>query len=391
MTQALLHGIEPLHDFDAARQAGGAGSGGHGRRLRAVRLAAERVRDRFASGPRVVSVRTMNQTTAPYPTKYAFFGAAVSPAPFVSLTHRCTLVQFLQGGALKNLLFNPTDVDAARTTPYFARLLEQFKHVPESWLATRYEDVEVQLARWGITPADIDYVAFDHFHIQDLRSLLGTTDDTRSPRAPRFPHATLLAPRAEWEDWDDLHPLQQAFFIRDGKKGVREDRVALTTGDLLLGDGLMLVRTPGHTCGNQTLFLNTDSGVWGISENGTCVDNWSPLESSIKGLAATCRKQDLDIILNSNTPEAAADQYTSMVLERTIVDRVKRAPAFVQMFSSSEVTPTLIAPALTPTVLHVAITSGDIAKPSQRTTSTGGLSAGGAGGGGAWRPSCNSQ
>ena len=381
--KALLHGTTALQDFDAAWQGGGAAMGGHGRRLRALRLAAERVRDRFASGPRVVSVRTMNQTTAPYPTKYAFFGAAISPAPFVSLTHRCVLVQFLQRGALKNLLFNPTDVEAARTTPYFARLIEQFKILPESVLATRYEDVEKQLARWGIAPADIDYVAFDHFHIQDLRSLLGTQ---RGDRAPRFPNATLLAPKTEWDDWDDLHPLQQAFFIRDGKKGVREDKVAFTTGDLLLGDGLMLVRTPGHTCGNQTLFLNTDSGVWGISENGTCVDNWSPLESSIRGLASTCRKQDLDIILNSNTPEAAAEQYASMVLERTIVDRVKRAPAFVQMFSSSEVTPTLLAPALTPTVLHVAITSGDVAKPSQRMTSTGGLA-----GGGAWRPSLNDQ
>jgi hypothetical protein len=128
----------------------------------------------------------------------------------------------------------------------------------------------------------------------------------------------------------------------------------------------MLVRTPGHTSGNQTLFLNTDQGVWGISENGTCADNWAPLESKIPGLAFTCRAQDLDLVINSNTPEGGAEQYTSMVLERTIVDRVKRAPAFVQMFPSSEVTPTVTAPGLSPTLLHRSITSGDIIKPSRR-------------------------
>src|SRR5262249_48584851 len=134
-----------------------------------------------------------------------------------------------------------------------------------------------------------------------------------------------------------------------------------SSGDFALGDGVMLLRTPGHTSGNQTLFLNTEQGVWGISENGTCADSWSPLDSKIKGLAATCRKQDLDIILNATTLEGGADQYTSMVLERTIVDRVKRAPAFVQMFPSSEVTPNLATPGVTPTLLHRAITVGQVA------------------------------
>ena len=80
-----------------------------------------------------------------------------------------------------------------------------------------------------------------------------------------------------------------------------------------------------------------------------------------------CKKQDLDIVLNANTPELGAVQYTSMVLERTIVDRVRRAPAFVQMFSSSEVTPSLLAPGLSPTILHRAITHGEIARPAART------------------------
>ena len=331
----------------------------HGARLRALRTAAERLRDKFASGSRVVSVRTFPLTTLAYPTRYAFGAFAFSPSPFVTLTHRCALVQFMQGGTLKNLLFNPTDIDGAKTTPFFARLIDQFGETLSKLLAKSYDPLEAQLARIGVGKADIDYVAFDHFHTQDLRGLLGTADGAR---AARFPNATLIAARVEWDDWDDLHPYQRAWFVRDGKTGVNTDTLALTSKDLMLGDGVMLLRTPGHTSGNQTLFLNTDSGVWGISENGTAADNWSPLESKIAGLAFTCKMQDLDVVVNSNTPEGGAQQYTSMVLERAIVDRVKRAPGFVQMFPSSEVTPSLTAMGLTPTLLHRAITSGEIAK-----------------------------
>jgi hypothetical protein len=338
----------------------------HGMQLRALRRAAEKLRDRFVGGPRCVSVRTMPLSTLAYPTRYAFWAAAFAPAPFVMMTHRCVLVQFLEHGKLRNLLFNPTDIECAKTTPFFARMIETIGPKLTDMVAGKFDSLESQLARLGVRPEDIDYTAFDHFHTQDLRNLLGTEDGARKPR---FPNAKLLAPRSEWEDWDDLHPFQRAWFVRDGKLGVRTDNVVLTDGDFSLGDGVMLLRTPGHTSGNQTLFLNTDSGVWGISENGTCADNWSPLDSRIKGLAFLCKKQDLDVVLNANTPEYGALQYSSMILERTIVDRVRRAPAFVQMFPSSEVTPSMLAPGLTPSLLHRALTHGEVARPAARPES----------------------
>jgi hypothetical protein len=300
-------------------------------------------------------------TKLAYPTKYALYGAAFSPVPLVTLHHRCVLVQFMQGGELKNLLFNPTDVEAAKATPFFARLVQQFGPRLTRALQGPRTPLEAQLADFGLSLADIDYIAFDHFHTQDLRPQLGT-----KAVPARFPNAILLAPEAEWHDWDDLHPLQRAWFVEDGKRAVCQEKVALTAGDLLLGDGVMLLRTPGHTSGNQTLFLHTESGVWGISENGTACDNWSPFDSKIVGLAKACRKLDLDLLLNSNTPESAADQYTSMILERTIVDRVQRAPAFVQMFPSSEMVPSALAPGLSPTIRHGAITSGTVARPAER-------------------------
>ncbi|HVJ93068.1 MAG TPA: hypothetical protein VM580_24880 [Labilithrix sp.] len=355
----MIPGAERIVDLDKAWN-----EPHRGPQLRAIRRTAERLRGKFVGGPRCVAVRTLPLTTLAYPTRYAFWAAAFTPAPFVTLSHRCVLVQFFQRGELKHLLFNPTDIDGARRTPYFARILEQLGDRLSDLVAKRFEPLEQQLARLGIGPEDIDYIAFDHFHMQDLRNLLGTGD---GKHVARFPNAKLLAPKNEWEDWDDLHPLQRAWFVRDGKLGVRTEKVVLTDGDLLLGDGVMLLRTPGRTSGNQTLFLNTDSGIWGISENGTCADSWSPLESRIRGLASLCKKHDLDVVLNANTPEYGATQYTSMILERTIVDRVRRAPAFVQMFPSSEVTPSFLAPGLSPTLLHRAITHGELSRPVARS------------------------
>lgn len=360
-SQAPDGGLERIADLDDAWMVPR-----HGPQLRALRSVAERLRDRFANGPRAVAVRTLPLTTLPYPTRYAFWSAALTLAPFVLLTHRCVLVQFMKGGELKNLLFNPTDVEAAKATPFFARLIATLGPGASRMAGKKHDPIETQLARLGIAPEDVDYVAFDHFHTQDLRGLLG---ESERGTPPRFPNATLLAPRAEWEDWDDLHPMQRAWFVRDGKLGVRTDRVLLTDGNLVLGDGVMLLRTPGHTSGNQTLFVNTDEGVWGVSENGTCADSWSPLESRIKGLRLLCDKQDLDVVLNANTPEYAALQYTSMILERTLVSRVRRAPAFVQMFPSSELAPSVIAPGLRATLEHGSIDHGTLVRPRRRAVS----------------------
>ncbi len=340
----------------------------HGLRHERVMAGARALRARVEAMPECVSVRTLPVTTLPYPTRYAFQGAAASPAPFVTLTHRALLVQFRQGGRTRALLFNPTDVERSRKTPFFARLEARVGERVARLMATQYEPFEAQLAKLGLSPEDIDYVAFDHFHTQDVRGLLGTADGHVTPR---FPNAKLLAPRVEWEEWLHLHPMQRAWYVADGRDGVREENLVLTDGDLALGDGVMLVRTPGHTVGNQTLFVKTSRGVWGCSENGTCVDNWSPKHSRVAGVALTAKHQDLDIILNSNTPEGAACQYTAMSLERAMVDPIPAAPEFVQMFSSSEVTPALLAPGLSPSYQLQKIEHGAVESASKPADSVG--------------------
>jgi hypothetical protein len=315
--------------------------------------------DALRAGPRVTALRTLPTSAAPYPTRFGFNGAVpvLMPRGLLMIQNRSLLLQVQTEAGLKNVLFNPTDGPANQATPFYARLTES---VP-NWLVRPFlpkaNRCAAQLAELGLSCADIDLIAFDHFHTQDLRPLLGT-----STLPARFPNAYLLAPRAEWEQWDDLPMLQRAWFVPDGKRDVPRERVVLFDADVSLGKGLMLVRTPGHTSGNQTLFVNTERGVFGCSENGICADNWSPRASKLLGLRRAAEALDLDVMVNANTPENMVQQQESMLLERAIVDRVPERPDMFQMFASSEVSWSLLAPHVRPTHSFGAITSGELVR-----------------------------
>ncbi len=351
--------IRKLHDLDAAWAVSSAGP-----RLEAVRLAAERLGDSFRAGPKVSAVRTLPITNLPYPTSFAFNRAVPMPIPYVRMHHRCQLVQVATEDGVKNVLFNPTDWQASAETPFF----KQLREAPGGHAAERLFEHDPplvdQLRALGLGAEDVDVIAFDHFHTQDVRPLLGSEEPLADggALAARFPNAYLLAPRCEWIDWDDLHPLQSAWFIREGKRGVPSERVVLTENDLWLGPGCLLMRTPGHTSGNQTLFAYGRDGVFGTSENGCSADSWAPYESTIPGLRSYARTYGAEVVLNSNTPELGAQQYTSMILEKTLADRVPSAPAFVQMFPSSEVTPWLFAPGIKPAMLFERMDHGLVAR-----------------------------
>lgn len=324
-----------------------------GPKLDMMRAEAKKLGDELRSGPKVVAVKTLDLTTLLYPTTFAFNRAATLPWPYVQMFHRCLLVQVMAEGELKNILFNPTDYEASKATPYFAKMINKVGERGAKLIAKQYGHVDEQLTKLGLSPEDIDVIAFDHFHTQDVRRQLG--DGTRSAT---FPNAVLLAPRKEWEDWGHLHPLQKSWFVADGKKGIPDSKVVLTDGDLALGDGCVLLQTPGHTTGNQTLFAHADEGVFGCSENGTSADNWAPTESRIPGLKKQAELYEFEVVLNTNTPELWAEQYTSMILERELVDRVPGLPEFVQMFPSSEVTPSAFAPGIRPSMIFQNRDSG---------------------------------
>lgn len=341
--------IRALHDLDDAWQVGASGP-----RQRAVESAGRRVGDALREAARVVSVRTLPTSAAPYPVRFAFNGA--TPGALLLIQNRSLLIQVRAAGELKNILYNPTDGPANQRTPYYAKLAASTPSIFNRPFLPKPNRAAEQLAALGLRCEDIDVIAFDHFHTQDLRPLLGGSGLTA-----RFPNAYLLAPRAEWSDWDDLPQCQRAWFVPDGKRGVPAERVILTDRDLVLGEGALLLRTPGHTSGNQTLFACADRGVFGSSENGTSADSWAPSCSRIPGVRRQAKLFDVDVIINSNTPELCGQQYISMMLERAVVDRVPDRPELYQMFPSSEVTPHWLAPHIRPAYLFGTIESGQVA------------------------------
>ena len=349
-----LRWIHSLHDLDDARSVGLPGA-----RIDALMRAGRSLGDELKSGPRVRAVKTFTITPLIYPTRFAFNGVVPLPWPFIVMIHRTLLVQVDTDEGVKNLLFNPTDPEASqRGTPFFCKVTASIRRVApfaESLMKRKNRPLVEQLADVGVTPDDIDVIAFDHFHTQDLRPILGT--DTTSGR---FPNALLLAPRREWEHWDSLHPMQRAWFVAEGKQGIPTDKVILTDHDLAIAGGALLLQTPGHTVGNQTLFVHGGDGVFGCSENGCSADNWSPRASSIPGMRRYADLYDVDVVLNSNTPELGGEQYASMILERSVVDTVPGRPEQVQMFPSSEVTPSPLAPGVTPKMLFGDRDSGTL-------------------------------
>ncbi len=342
-----------LTELDAAWTVRGAGA-----RLDAIRRAGRRVRDKILAGGPAICVRTSDIATFPYPTAFGLQGVASSPAPYVFMRNRMHLVQVAVGGRPVSILVNPTDAERSKGAPFFARMEERYGALATRMIAKVHTSIPAALASWNVAPGDIDYITFDHLHVQDVRGLLAPGTNG----AVYLPNAKLLVQRAELDTLASLHPLQAYWYVPDAIAGIPADRIVVLEGDYLIGGGFAMIRTPGHTAGNHSLVVVTDRGAWTISENGICLDAYAPGLSQIRGVARHARDQGVEVILNANTREGSLDQYTSMVLEKTIADGVPDHPELPQHFPSSELVPHVLAPGLSPTYTHGAITHGQPAR-----------------------------
>jgi hypothetical protein len=332
-------GIKPFHEFDHA-----AATWPRGARLEAVREGADEFRARFKAQGQVVGVRTVDLVSAAYPARYAFGGAARGVVnPYVNILNRLVLVQFRDfEGGLRTLVWEPTVPEGSSEAPFYAQLIERYGDFVFQRIASRqFHTVAEALALSGLTPANADYVAFDHLHVQDMRMLMGTVQPVEGEPAPPpaiVPNARFLCQRREVDTFASPHPMQWAWYVPRGMDHVIDDRLVLLDGDVELGVGVALVSTPGHTDGNQSLALNTPDGVWMSSENGVCADNWHPHLSKIPGLKREAEFMGREVILNSNTLEDSIDQYDSMVKEKAIADPHRSDPRWMNVFPSSELT-----------------------------------------------------
>src|SRR5437867_954099 len=141
---------------------------GSGARLDAVRRAGRRLRERILASGAARCVRTADVATFPYPTKYGLQGVASSPLPYLFMRNRMHLVQVAQGGRTVTILVNPTDSERSAAAPYFARLEERYGKLARTLLSRMHNTVAAALAQWDVAPEAIDYITFDHLHVQDV-------------------------------------------------------------------------------------------------------------------------------------------------------------------------------------------------------------------------------
>ena len=341
-----------------------------GRRLEAVRAGAAAYRERFVRQGTVRAVHSVDVAAAPYPSRFAFQGYSAHLNPFITIVNRMFVVQF-EGfdGTLRTLVWEPTVAAGSARAPFYAGLERLVgKRLAHRVFTKYYDDPDAVLPRLGLTNDDVDYVSFDHLHVQDVRMVMGSTTlvpGEREPRRPLFPNARLLVHRTELDTLLDPHPMQWAWYVDGGADGVPAERVAAFTGDVELGVGVSLLHTPGHTDGNHSLVLNTPDGVWVCSENGMAADSWQPELSRIPGVRRQARFYGREVVLNANTLEDSLDQYDSMVLEKTLASPSPRDPRWLQVIPSSECTSWRRQWPLRPTFTHGGLAYGRIVAPQR--------------------------
>lgn len=345
-----------LHHFDGARAAARPLD-----RVENVRAAGDALRRELSAGAPVPYYRSMELVRVPYPSKFGYLNGFGTLPPFIHLCNRLFVVQFQAADGLKTLLVSPSDWEHQRATPFFRRLDESmgpFSRLGEALVFRKVSTVLERLAEIGLAPEDINYLTYDHLHTQNVTRWLGTNGT-----AAIFPNAKLLVMREEWESAQALLPWHNQWYCPGGIDGVPMDRVMLLDHDVLLGEGVALIRTKGHTEGNHSIVVHTPDGVKVTSENGVSLDAYVPEHSRIPGVAEFARVTGAEVILNGNTQEYAVDQYLSMVQEKAIAGPNPRDERLPNLAPSSESVGFWLFPRTTPTFAVGDLHFGSLQRP----------------------------
>ena len=127
------------------------------------------------------------------------------------------------------------------------------------------ESIPDQLAKLNVKPEQIKYVGISHFHGDHTGQL------------PSFTKATLLIGAREWEGITAAKPAEGANVkaFESWTKG--DSKVEPQSMDKdVFGDGSVIVlRTPGHTPGHQSLLVKLKSGAYILSGDAVHFhENW---------------------------------------------------------------------------------------------------------------------
>ena len=333
-----------------------------GQRVEEMRERGRAFHSRFKKDGPARAIHTVNLAPFPYPVAFGFWQAAPNKAKFLMMRNRMNIIEFEDfEGSTRTLLANPTEHDLSAKAPFFANVLKKAMPIEPArkFMLEQSDPPGKKLAELGIDPAKVDYITFDHLHVQDLRrALVG-----ENGRPPLYPNAKLIVNRREIETLENLHPLQRPWWIEGALDGVADEKIIALEGSAWLGKGLAIVWTPGHTLGNHSIFFHAAGrGVFGVSENGICPDSYIPQASKLSSLREYSQTYGAEVVMNGNTVESTFAQYSSMIMEKEIVDKGDVGGEVPNMYNSSPffrsplawgIAPTFsIKPVITGTLSH---------------------------------------
>uniref|UniRef100_A0A7C4AI15 N-acyl homoserine lactonase family protein n=1 Tax=Fundidesulfovibrio putealis TaxID=270496 RepID=A0A7C4AI15_9BACT len=186
---------------------------------------------------------------------------------------------YIEGGDKKIL------VDSGELRPIVTADREEF-------IGGKIETIEEGLARFGLTPEDIDIVIHTHLHRDHCENDY------------KFTNATFYVHEKELEVVHDPHPLDYRYqedFILDVEEN---GQIVTVKEDTEVVPGVKMIHTPAHTEGSMSVLVDTAKGKALITGFCCIMDNFYP-PKEVKGLGmevippSTCLdlKQAYDIVL----------------------------------------------------------------------------------------------
>lgn len=324
----LPTGARPIPDLDEGWKEPRPGP-----RLEEMRARARAFAPVFRRDGAVRAVRTANLAHFPYPVAFGLWQAAPNRAKYLTMRNRLNVIEYEDfAGNIRILLANPTEHDLSARAPFFEQARRELAPFVRPEHLRRIPGPLAKLRKLGVDPAKVDFLTFDHLHVQDVRrALIG---ENGSP--PLYPNAKLLVNRRELETLANLHPLQRPWWIPEALDGVPREKIVILEESAWLGRGLMLVWTPGHTLGNHSIVFNAPGrGVFAVSENGICPDSYLPEASKLRSLREYAKRYGAEVVMNANSVESIFSQYTSMIVEKELVCRGDAGGEVPNIFNSS--------------------------------------------------------
>jgi len=116
----------------------------------------------------------------------------------------------------------------------------------------RRENLDVTMARAGISAADIQIVLASHLHFDHAGGF------TAPGNVPRFPHARYVISRGEWEDATHPHERNRASYFAENYVPLQEAGVVdfIEVYEEVM-PGVRVRRTAGHTRFHQIIYIES--------------------------------------------------------------------------------------------------------------------------------------